>query len=79
MKRLLLIGLMLGIMAPAIAQSVIPMLPPHLLKVTAVGEFEQVRDEPTNPNQDVILTKSSGMILPNEHQIGTTVYDYWSN
>ncbi len=79
MRRFLLFGLMLCLLTPAFSQSVIPTLPAHLLKVTATGQFDQVRDEPGNPNTDVIPSNGFTDVLPTEHVIGNTTYDYWSN
>lgn len=79
MKRLLLFGFVLCLLTPTFAQSVIPTVPPYLLKVTKEAYFDQVRDEPGNPNTDVIPTKSFMDLLPSENQIGNTTYDYWSN
>lgn len=79
MRKLVLIGLMCCILTPAFSQSSIPSLPKHLLKVMASAEFDQVRDEPGNPNTNTVFTKSFSELLPSEHQIGNTTYDYWSN
>jgi len=79
MRKLLLFGFMLCILTTVFSQGTIPMLPPHLLKVTAEGSFNKVKDAPGTVNLELPVIQSFAEVLPSEHVIGTTIYDYWSN